>query len=231
MDYGTVISRSFEYTKDALVGKWMHWIILAVLSFVQALTFSLIPLLSGYSVRVLSGKTPAPEVDDWARLFVDGWKLNIITLIYMIPAILVFLLLGGIGAIGLMASEAAGGDPTAAGAAALSLLGGALLAGLIAIVLSFIALFAVMRFAHTDSLGEAFNFSAILAHIGKLGWGTWIIAVIVLLIVAFVYGFVVGIIASIPLLGWIIAAFLNVAFVIFYARYLALVYEDTPAPA
>jgi len=72
MDYGTVISRAFEYTKDALVGKWMQWVILAVLSLVQGLTLSLIPLLNGYAVRILSGKTPAPEIDDWVKLFVDG---------------------------------------------------------------------------------------------------------------------------------------------------------------
>jgi len=231
MEYGIVISRAFEYTKDALIGKWMHWVILAVLSLVQTLTLSLIPLLSGYSVRVLSGKTPAPEVDDWVRLFVDGWKLNIITLIYMIPAILIFLVFGGLGAIGVFASEAAGGDPAAAGAAALSILGGILIAGIIAIIMAFIALFAIMRFAHTDSLGEAFNFSAIFGHIGKLGWGTWIIAVIVLLVIAFVYSFIVGILASIPILGWLITLFLNVAFAIFYARYFALVYEEAPAPA
>ncbi|WP_301002720.1 hypothetical protein [Methanoculleus sp.] len=41
----------------------------------------------------------------------------------------------------------------------------------------------------------------------------------------------VGIINMIPLLGFIIALFLNVAFTIFYGRYLARVYEDTPAPA
>ncbi len=227
MDYGTVISRSFEYTKDALVGKWMDWVILAVLALVQAITLSLIPLLSGYVVRVLSGKTPAPEVNEWGRLFVDGWKANIIALVYMIPAILVFLLLGGIGLIAGMATT----DPTAAGAAVLAALAGAFLAVIVAIVMSFIALFALMRFAHTDSLGEAFNFGAILSHIGKLGWGTWIIAVIVLIVVAFVYGFVVGIINMIPFLGFIIGLFLNVAFAVFYGRYLALVYEDTPAPA
>jgi len=231
MEYGTVISRAFEYTKDALIGKWMHWIILAVLSLVQSLTLSLIPLLTGYSVRVLSGKTPAPEVDDWVRLFVDGWKLNIITLIYLIPAILVFLIFGGIGVIGVLAGEAAGGDPATIGAAVLSVLGGILIAGIIAIIMAFIALFAIMRFARTDSFGEAFNFSAILNHIGKLGWGTWIIAVIILLVIAIIYGFIVGLLANIPFIGWLIILFLNVAFIIFYARYFALVYEETPAPA
>lgn len=227
MDYGTVISNSFEYTRDALVGKWMHWVILAVLALVQAITFSLIPLLSGYVVRILSGKTPAPEVDEWGKLFVDGWKLNIIGLVYMIPAFLIFLLLGGLSIIAGMATS----DPAAAGAAILAAMAGAFLALLVAIVMAFIALFAIMRFAHTDSLGEAFNFGAIFGHIGKLGWGTWIIAVIVLLVVAVVYSFVVGILGMIPLLGWLIAIFLNVAFAVFYARYLALVYEETPAPA
>ncbi len=231
MEYGTVISRAFEYTKDALIGKWMHWIILAVLSLVQSLTLSLIPLLTGYSVRVLSGKAPAPEVDDWVRLFVDGWKLNIITLIYLIPAILVFLIFGGIGVIGVLAGEAVGGDPATIGAAVLSVLGGILIAGIIAIIMAFIALFAIMRFARTDSFGEAFNFSAILNHIGKLGWGTWIIAVIILLVIAIIYGFIVGLLANIPFIGWLIILFLNVAFIIFYARYFALVYEETPAPA
>ncbi len=231
MDYGTVISRSFEYTKDALVGKWMQWVILAVLSLIQAFTLSLIPLLNGYIVRVLAGKTPAPEIDDWAGLFVDGWKMNIITLVYMLPAIIVFLIFGGLGAISMFASEAAGGDPAAAGAAALSLIGGFLIAGIVAIILAFIALLAILRFAHTGSLGEAFNFSAILEHIGRIGWGAWIIAVIVLIVIAVVYGFVVGIISSVPILGWIIAAFLNVAFSIFYARYFALAYEEAPAPA
>lgn len=47
MDYGNLISRSFAYTKDALVGKWMQWVILVVLSLIQAFTLLLVPLLSG----------------------------------------------------------------------------------------------------------------------------------------------------------------------------------------
>lgn len=231
MDYGNVISRSFEYAKDALVGKWLRWIALIILSIIQAFTLFLVPLFSGYIVRVLSGKTPAPEIDQWGKLFVDGWKLNIIVLIYALPAIIVFLVLGGVGLLGILANEAAGGDAAALGAAVLSLLGGFLLAGLVAIIVGFVALFAVLRFAHTDRFSEAFNFGAIFSHIGKLGWGTWIIAVIILLVLAFIYDLVVGLIILIPFLGWIIALFLNVAFVVFYTRYLAQVYEEVPPPA
>lgn len=227
MDYGRVISNSFEYTKEALIGKWMQWIILAVLALVQTFTVSLIPLLSGYVVRVLAGQTPAPEIDGWGKLFIDGWKMNIIVLVYMIPAILVFLVLGGISAL----AEIGMGDEAGAGAAILGALAGTFLAFLVAIVMAFIALFAILRFAHTDSVGEAFNFSAIFAQIGGLGWGTWIIAVIVLLVIAVVYVFVVGILSMIPILGWLIALFLNAAFALFYARYLAQVYEEAPASA
>ncbi|ABN56999.1 MULTISPECIES: hypothetical protein [Methanoculleus] len=46
-----------------MVGKWMQWVILAVLALVQTITVSLIPMLSGYAVRVLAGNTPAPEID------------------------------------------------------------------------------------------------------------------------------------------------------------------------
>ena len=226
MDYGNVVSSSFEYTKDALVGKWMQWVILAVLSLVQMLTFSVVPLLSGYIVRVLSGTTPAPEIEDWGRLFIDGWKLNIIALVYMIPAILVFLVLGGLSIIAGMGAGDAGGVAAVLGAAA-----GAFVALIVAVILSFIALFGIMRFAHTDSVGEAFNFGAIFEHIGKLGWGTWIIAVVILLVIAAIYGFVVGLLNVIPLLGFIIGIFLNVAFALFYGRDFALVYEDVPAPA
>lgn len=227
MDYGTVISRSFEYTKDALVGKWMQWIILVVLSFIQVFTLLLVPLLSGYVVRVLAGKTPAPEINEWGRLFVDGWKLNIITLIYMIPALLVFLLLGGLSII----AGAGTGDPSGVATAILGALAGTLLALIVALIMAFISLFATLRFAHTGRFGEAFNFSAILEHIGNLGWGTWIIAVLIIIVIAVIYFCVVGLFTLIPFLGWIIDLFLSAAFAIFHARYLALVYEDVPAPA
>ncbi|MFY9449591.1 MAG: hypothetical protein WBI22_05120, partial [Candidatus Methanoculleus thermohydrogenotrophicum] len=60
---------------------------------------------------------------------------------------------------------------------------------------------------------------------------TWILAVLIIVVIAVVYSCVVSLLALIPFLGWIIVLFLNVAFAVFYARYLALVYESVPAPA
>jgi hypothetical protein len=43
-------------------------------------------------------------------------------------------------------------------------------------IFSLIALMALIRFARTDNFWEAFNFSAIVAHIGKIGWVSYILA-------------------------------------------------------
>jgi hypothetical protein len=69
----------------------------------------------------------------------------------------------------------------------------------------FLVPIAFIRFARTDKFGEAFNFSAILAHIGKIGWVEYIITLVVLIITAIVVGIIVCIIVFIlmliPILG------------------------------
>jgi len=230
MDYGSLISGSFGYTRDALWGEWWRWVLLVFLSLIQTFTLFLVPLASGYIVRVLSGRTPAPEVNEWGRLFIDGWKWNIITLIYLIPVILILAFFGGAAVVSAIAAAGAG-NPDAWAPAVTAAISGILVAAVVWIIISFISLFAVVRFAHTGSLGQAFNFGAIFSHIGRIGWGSWIVAVIVLALIGLVYAFVLGIIASIPVLGWIVNLFLGVAFGIFQARYLARAYESAPAPA
>ena len=229
MDYGSLISGSVEYAKEALWGKWGRWVLLIVLSLIQVFTLFLIPLYNGYIVRVLSGRRPAPEINEWGRLFVDGWKWNIITLIYAIPVILILAYFGGIAVISAIAARGLD-NPDVWAPAVAAALSGILLAALVAIIISFVSLFAVVRFAHTGRFGEAFNFRAIFSHIGRIGWGSWIIAVIVLALIGLVYAVVTGLIMSIPILGWIINLFLGVAFGIFHARYLAAAYESAPAP-
>ncbi|HIJ07077.1 MAG: hypothetical protein XE11_1977 [Methanomicrobiales archaeon 53_19] len=46
------------------------------------------------SLQSSQGKTPAPEVETRGKLFVDGLKLNIVTLIYMIPVIIILIIFG-----------------------------------------------------------------------------------------------------------------------------------------
>ncbi len=228
MEIGEILENSYDYTKEGLVGKWVKWVILAVLWIIQILPFGLplLPIFNGYIIRVMSGAEPAPEIDQWEKLFVDGWKLNIIVLIYMLIPLIVLFVFGGFAALSAIASSAAGGDPSAISAVMLSLFGGIIIAGFLAIIISIFAVIGIVRFARTDSIGEAFNFSAILETIGNIGWIEYIIALVILLIVLLVIQFITWIFMVIPPLGTLIGIIVAPAIAIFSARYMTLLYES-----
>lgn len=230
MDYGRLLSRSGGYTKDALFGEWRRWVLLVLLSLIQTFTLFLVPFYNGYMVWVLSGRTPAPDVDDWSRLFIDGWKLNIINLIYLLPVILVLAVFGGIAAASAIAARGVGNPDVWASAVAAAVTGIAV-AALVWLVISFVSLIAVVWFAHTGSLLQAFNITAILSQISRIGWGAWIAAVVLLVLIGLAYTAATALIATLPILGWIVNLFLGVVYSIFRARYLAAAYESVPAPA
>lgn len=220
MDYGNMLGDSFNYATEAVFGKWLKWILL------------IIPFMShGYSLAVFKGGKPAPEVNDWIANFINGIKLFIVQLIYCIPLIII-----GIIAMVLGVGAAFAGD---AGIMAAGLV--FLIAGLVALVyciaLIFILPMAAIRFARTDSFGEAFNVGAILASISAIGWISYLIAIIVLCVVAVIFGIIIGIIAFvfalIPFLGILLILLLDLflvilspPIVIFCARYFTQIYDS-----
>jgi len=216
MDYGNMLSDSLDYTKDAIWGKWGRWILLVISTII-------FPLIMGYAVRIYSGVKPAPEPGNWVGMFIDGLKLWIIGIIYAIP---IFVIL----AIFMVPVFVAGsnGDPMLA----LGSLGiGLIVMLIVGLIITLISAIGVIRFAEKDSMGQAFAFGAILEHIGRIGWGSYIIALIVLWIAGIVFGVIVGILSAIPLIGWLIMLFLYPVWFLFAARYMRLVYESAPAPA
>ncbi|ELZ87619.1 hypothetical protein C453_04674 [Haloferax elongans ATCC BAA-1513] len=115
-------------------------------------------LLFGYLVRVLEytarNEPEPPEFDDWGKMFVDGLKGVVVTLVY---GILPFALIGV--SLTLSAGGASSGNDAAAG-----ILGGV---GVIGLLASFVGLFvlyylvpaALTNMAVEDSIGAAFDFS------------------------------------------------------------------------
>ncbi|MCP1714676.1 ABC-type multidrug transport system fused ATPase/permease subunit [Methanocalculus alkaliphilus] len=234
MSISTIASESFSYAQEAVWGKWKQWILLVIAYLITSITLYLVPVFNGYLVSVLSGKEPAPEVDDWGKLFVDGWKLNIVALIYMIPIILILVIFGAATLPFIIAGAAMGEmtgvvpDEFILGAIA-ELLAGLLVAFVVAIIISFIAYTGVVRFAKTGNIMEAFNFSAIFEHIGKIGWVDYIITIIVLWIIIAVLAFIIGALSAIPVLGWLIALFLGPPLSLFTWRYVTMLYQSVPA--
>ena len=210
MDYGNMIGESFEYAKEALVGKWLKWIL------------CIIPFMTpGYAYQVYKGTKPGPEVDDWVANFINGIKIILVGFVYMIPVLIV----GGIFLLPLFFA-ALSGSSAAAWAGLGSALLGVLVCILLLIIIAVILPFALIRFARSDSFGEAFNVGAIFGKIGQVGWGGYIIAWIALIIVMIIAGIIMGIIGIIPILGWIIDVLLMVFLKIFVARYWTQVFDS-----
>jgi hypothetical protein len=218
MEYGSMVGEAFAYAKEAVVGKWNKWVMLVIATILLGL-----PLM-GYILKVLRGEKPAPEVEDWGTLFIDGIKLMIVYLIWMIPVIIVYAILMAVGFAGVMS-----GDETAAIAAMGTMMIGFLVVLILAIIIGLFATIGVVRFARTGSIGEAFNFSAILATIKKIDCDPYIIALLVLGVCGFVFGIVVGILMVIPVLGWLIYLFMIAPWAIFISRYICQLYDSVGA--
>jgi hypothetical protein len=228
MDFGNMLSDSFDYTKEAIAGKWMQWLLLVIATILLCL-----PLL-GYSLRVLRGEKPAPEVTDWGTLFVDGIKYVIVSLIWAIPAIIIFVVTLGAGVLALLSDPAvmnsAGNVSLSVNPATVMGIIGGMFVGLViflivAIITWIFATIGIIRFARTGSMGEAFNFGEILATIKKIGWASYIIALIVLIIVMVVFEIISSLLGMIPYVGIIFELVLIAPITLFESRYLCQVYD------
>jgi hypothetical protein len=212
MDFGKMIGESFEYAKEGLVGKWTKWVLLLVATILLAL-----PLL-GYELKILRGEKPSPEVSDWGTLFIDGIKYLIIALIYAIPVIIVAII-----AIAPLIMAGVSGSESGVIAGMGTFLIGLIVVVILAIFIGLIEYIGVIRFARTGSMGEAFNFSAIFATIGKIGWISYIIALIIMMVI---YGIVEVICMLIPIVGVVLSFILIPFFVLFQARYICQIYDS-----
>jgi hypothetical protein len=219
MDFGIMLGDSFEYAKEGLMGKWVKWLLLITISIIPIVNF----IMFGYLMEIFRGARAAPELDDYGRLFVDGFKLFIVGLIYAIPLIVLYVLLFGAS----LAMISSGSD-TAAAAGFGTMMIGMLIVFVLGLVIALFEVIGAIRLARTDSIGEAFDFSAILGHIGRIGWGPYVIALVVVIVAI---GVVEIVLSIIPILGWLLLLLLMPALYIFGARYLTLLYDSVPAPA
>jgi hypothetical protein len=215
MDYGSMVGDSFEYAKEAVVGKWNKWVMLIIATILLGL-----PLM-GYALRILRGESPAPEVEDWGALFIDGIKYAIVIFIWMLPVSIVLgiLFVIGFGAV-------ATGDEGAAIGGMVVMFGGMFVVMILAIIIGLLSMIGIVRFARTGSIGEAFNISAILATIGKIGWIPYIIAIIVMGVCSAICELILFILMML-IIGWLLLPFFIPVWVIFITRYTCLLYDST----
>jgi hypothetical protein len=238
MDFGLMLDDAFAFTKQGIfenTGRWLR-LILAILCLG-------IPL-NGYVMRIYRGIQPAPEVDNWGSLFVDGLKLMLLGLVYAIPIFVLYAMIYGSIFMTALSGNSAQMD-SAEIAGWIPNIGLVLLMFLVEIAVGLIVPVASIILARTDSFSEAFNIGAILRYIGKIGWINYIIALILITlviaipIVILVLGFILlgGIImvifkiSNVTVLGFIFALVLIILtlaplFAVFQARYVTRVYDS-----
>lgn len=186
------------------------WILTVLLGgLLSILSFLVVPavLVYGYLLRTirsnLAGEPAPPTFGDWGELFVDGLRVFVVLLAYMLVPLVVGIVTVG----GSIAALATGSD---AGAAAG--IGGLLVGGLVAFVLAlafgYLAVVGLVNLAREGDLGAAFDFGTIRSVAFDADFAVpWLASMGVF--------FAVGVVGAIPLIG-LVAVFLN-----FYAAIVA----------
>jgi hypothetical protein len=237
MDFGLILDQTFFYTKECVWGQTKRWLVLIG-------CMILFPLILGYMVRIYRGVTPAPEPEQWGSMFIDGLKLLLVEVVYASPVILLIiiaflpllstLISGGVLTMGPSSFSHAPFEqwilvhPEFISAIGLMvvLLVLAVICGIIISIFSFLG---VVRFARTGSMAEAFNFSAILSHIRRIGWLNYLLALVVISVIGFIFGMLTNVFSLIPfigdIIGLLITFILYVPYLVFMSRYSAQVYE------
>lgn len=207
------LRESFDYTSKLFkdIGRLA---ILIVLNIIPIVNF----IVSGYFAKVIreSPKSNAPPpLEKYGELWVDGAKIFVVSLIYMIVPIA--LLAAG------MASTIVAGIlmPTPG----LGVIGSILV--VIGLILTFfimiIALMAIVHMVKKGKLGDAFDFNAILSKIRSIGWLNYILWIVVI----FVIGLILAGLSFIPYIGWLISLIISPVFMVFIGRSASNIYEST----
>jgi hypothetical protein len=239
MDFAEILGDAFGYTREGVWGNMNRWLKLILAVLCLGLPFN------GYIIRVYRGATPAPDVDQWGTLFVDGLKLLIVGIVYAIPLLVLWVLIYGTLFLTIFSGRM---DTNAMEAFSPNVLL-MLLFYIVEIAMVVIMPVASIRFARTGTFAEAFNFSAIADTIGKIGWLTYIVALVLISLVIgipvfiLVFAFIIIAGATVLLLnagfagliffiglGILLLLVLSPIFGVFQARSMTRVY-DSAAPA
>ena len=193
------IGRAFTYATDD--NNWITKVLLGGI-------ISLIPIINlavpGYFLEIIRNvsqkqETPLPEWGDFGSMWVRGLLFSIILFIYNLPAILI----AGFGIIPIVLSALAQhqGDVITAVAGGMFFF---FLAGLWFILIALITPGIAIAYAITGSFGEAFSVGKIISLITN-NIGDYMLAILIVIVCVVL----IGIIATIPVLGWIASIFVS----------------------
>jgi hypothetical protein len=204
------------------------------LTLLLLLTLLIAILRGGYNLRILgssiNGSDVLPDFGNWKRMFVDGIKLFIVVIVYMIPLILILMVCGMFFGYYVFSSGAAEGS-----LAKIMLLVVMAIAGLYYLFVYPIILMAIANMTHKENnISYAFKLGEIRTKISDLGLGSYvgwfIITAIIyaaLIIIGMVLRSVFGLV-HVKFIGIILSAIIIGPFAaLFLFRSASLMYRST----
>jgi len=212
VDLGTAIKKPTTNVTNLVIG-----IILSIIPLVNLLT------ISGYLIRVanrtMNKDDSLPGFDNIGELVVDSLKYLVISIVYMIPAMIVIGLAAGSVISAVLGASMAGGDPsTAITNAIMGSIGTAGILFLVGIILAILGAVMVisgmLNYAKTKQFGKAFAVGEVIGNFFNTGF---IIAMIVGIVLYSVAGIIGGLLMMIPVIGFILW------FVVFYMAQVAVI--------
>lgn len=183
-------------------------------------------LITGYIVRLLEGTPVPPEFDRWPSLFLDGIKVHVVPLVWiLVPAVLAFIQYS-ISAGELLPASRWGTTP---GTILILLL------LLVELVILFVALqfvvIGAIRFARTGSVAEAFNVVAIQGTVSRIGFVNYYVALGIIVFVGLLFSFGIHAVSLVPYIGGILALGLWPPLVVYCVRFVSHFCDEEMAPA
>ena len=187
--------------KDALEYSAKDWKTLVILGVICLFSFLLLPifLITGYNYRVINsavhgvinGRDPLPGFEDLISMFVDGVKVVIVQILYLLIPVIIFLIFAIIsGQLGGVASSSL-------------MIIGSLITLIVGVVACLMSQMGLCHMAYNDgAFTKAFAISEIKEAIDEIGWFNCILTYIGLIIITLVISLVVTVI-----IGLIFAAF------------------------
>jgi hypothetical protein len=177
---------------------------------------------------------------DFLNNIIDGVKVLILYIVYYIIPVIVTVILGlATGAFNyiyqmipyyiMYGSAAASAMPQELLASVgISFLLIFLIGGILFLIFSLLLFVAKAVLAETKSLVAAINMLEVFKKIGEIGWGNYIIWLIIWILILVVISFIAGIIGIIPFVGVIIVSLAFKPYMeMFSARALGLIYNES----
>jgi len=206
MDFGRAFRFPFGDTN------WVSKLLIGTLvSFVPILNFAAIGYVADVTRELAGGReTPLPEWNNFGNLFVRGFKMIVVQLLYALPLLVLACPIVAFAAI------ASANDPNGelTGTAAAVFGCGILLIMLLSLLIAPISVAASTRFAVTDRFAEALPGPTLAMLRGR--WRPWLMAIVFLIGASIVFGLASA--CTFGLLGIVLSFYIQLIAAFWYAQ-------------